>query len=72
MDIMQRAVQVRNDMPLAVGIEKVDSMTVKIASETTQTEAVFDVVVISYSPKSETVKVHNPSKLVFLGAPVVQ
>jgi hypothetical protein len=57
-EIYSRAVTARNDSPLAVGIEKVSNGVLKIGCEAMDTSPkVFDVVVISYRGKSETVKV---------------
>lgn len=61
-EILSRAIQARNDSPLSVGMERADATRVKIASETIETE-VHDVVVISYEPKPEVVKVgKGPNK----------
>jgi hypothetical protein len=61
-EILSRAIQGRNDSPLAVGIEKAGMNQIKIASETIETQ-VFDVVVISYDKSAEKVKVgKGPNK----------
>lgn len=61
-EVLSSAIQVRNESPLAVGMELAGSNQIKIASMTTETE-VFDVVVISYDKKAETVKVgKGPNK----------
>jgi hypothetical protein len=54
---MQKAIEVRDGMSFAVGIDKVAENKVVIGSEMVETDLVFDVVVISYDDKEETVKV---------------
>ncbi|KAF2483673.1 hypothetical protein BDY17DRAFT_310634 [Neohortaea acidophila] len=55
-DILAKAVEVRNNMELSVGLEKASGADLKIASETAETEK-YDVLLVTYDPKAETVKI---------------
>jgi hypothetical protein len=61
-EILSLAIEARNASPLVVGMEKATETQVKIASDTVEAE-VHDVIIISYSSKTETVKVgKGPNK----------
>lgn len=61
-DILSKAIETRNNMDFAVGLEKASNYELKIASERAETEK-FDVVLITYDPRTETVKIgKGPNK----------
>jgi hypothetical protein len=61
-EVLSLAIEARNASPLAVGVERANTLQVKIASETNEAET-HDVVIISYAQKTETVKVgKGPNK----------
>jgi hypothetical protein len=55
MEIFGKAVEARNGMGWAVGIEKIDAMNLRIASEHTEAE-LYDVLLVTYDPVVRVVK----------------
>ncbi len=61
-DILSKAIETRNNMDWAVGLEKASNYELKIASEKTETEK-YDVILVTYDPQTELVKIGSgPNK----------
>jgi hypothetical protein len=56
MEIFGAAVEKRNGMEWAVGIERIDGMNVRVASERVEAE-MFDVLLVTYDPVVRIVKI---------------